>query len=222
MTVFVSLCILTATLAWLRVTPVWGSAAQQRGAFGLSSCEFGNLQKMWAVGSKLKTDKKETYSLDPQRSNKSSEFSTILYPLLCTMNTTSFNPTVKALSPGWLGGWGTCRAHYTLRTFWNMRQQMPGVRHSAWPGVRTWGQTWKSVLQKCPWLVKLLHLVALHLLLATLRICILRVWVPPVRNRWLTAADRSFHYLGKAATVQLLSQKIWGLVRFTSWQHELQ
>lgn len=110
LTIFISLFILTATFPWLRVTvkhvaggPCTRKHSLRRTAFSLSSCEFGNLQKMLAVGSKLKkTDKKEIYSLDPQRPNKSSEFSTLLYSLLCIMSTTSFNPTVKALSLGHL------------------------------------------------------------------------------------------------------------------------
>lgn len=47
--------------------------------------------------------------------------------------------------------------------------------------------------------------MARHLLLATLKVSIKCVCVPPARDSLLTVADRRFHYEGKAATVQLLS-----------------
>lgn len=59
-----------------------GSTAQEG---QLSAClhEFGDLQMMLAVGSKTKNNRQKIYSLDPQRPNKSSEFSALLCITVC-------------------------------------------------------------------------------------------------------------------------------------------
>lgn len=66
LTIFISLFILTATFPWLRVTmkhvaggPCTGKYSPRRTAFGLSSCEFGDLQMMLAMGSKLKKNRQK-------------------------------------------------------------------------------------------------------------------------------------------------------------------
>lgn len=64
--------------------------------------------------------------------------------------------------------------------------------------------------------------MALHLLLALLKMSMKCVCVPPIRDCLLTADDRRFNYQGKAGIVQLLGQKTQDLLRFTSGQYELQ
>lgn len=72
---------------------------------------------------------------------------------------------------------------------------------------------------KMPRWVALCQLMALHLLLATPKICTPCMCVPPGRDRLLTAVDRSFYDQGKAAPVSKSEVCVGSHLDSVSWNN---